>query len=330
MVPTLTSTMLEALAPEFGVKAWVEPTWRTFGYLELPDGSRRYWSGSALDLNTVGAAELSRDKAYTSLVLRQAGIRTPKGHAFGSKEWCDATGSTEGLHEALRYAQTLGYPVFVKPNSSQGGRLVFRAHNDDDLSACLRTIFAEHKLALVEESIVGTDARLLVLDGEVVLAYERHPLMVTGDGEHSIRELAVMREEELTRSGRPVRILAEEGRIVFTIVQQGAYTLRTVLPRGATLVLLPSANLATGGTTRNITDTIHAVYKDLAVRVTQLMHLRFAGIDIMKTGESAWQASGTACVLEVNGKQPAITHFAQGHEEEARGFYRKLLHALLK
>jgi len=332
MVPTLTSDMFEKLAPEFGLSVWVEPRWRSFGYLQLHDGTRRYWNGSALDLNTVGAAELTRDKAYTNLVLRKAGFPVPQGHAFGSSEWCASTGSTEGFEEALTYADSLGYPLIVKPNSSQGGRLVFRAMNRDDLAASLNSIFREHTLALIEEKISGRDARLLVLDGEVVLAYERLPLTVVGNGKHSIHELMLMRAEALVRIGRPTRVLEEEGRVAFTVRQEGDYGLNTVLPKGEELVLLPSANLATGGSTVRIGEGLHQTFKKMAVEAVQCLNLRFAGVDIMTNRSANWEAaadSGTS-ILEVNGKQPAVTHFAHGHAKEAEDFYRKLLQALVR
>lgn len=208
--------------------------------------------------------------------------------------------------------------------------MVYRALNKDDVSASLRSIFEFHNLAVIEEAVMGNDSRVLVLDGEVVLAYERSPLSVVGDGESTIKELMLEKVETLAREGRSVRILEEESRIQFTLRQSYGLSLSDIPKTKTELILLPSANLATGGTTKNILPYLHDSYKELAIKATKAMNLRFAGVDIVSSYDWRDAMGQKSAILEVNGKQPAVTHFAQGHKAEAEQFYRKVIEALLK
>ncbi|PIR46891.1 MAG: hypothetical protein COV07_01935 [Candidatus Vogelbacteria bacterium CG10_big_fil_rev_8_21_14_0_10_45_14] len=332
MTQTLTSDMLEKLALERCIPVWVEPKWRTFGYIERQDRKRRYWSGNTLDLNTGGSTLISGDKDYASRVLRDGGLPVPEGKAFGSKEWCSQINSEEGLDAALQFGTLLGYPLFVKPNSSQGGRHVFRVTGQDDLSASLLTIFREDKLALVQKEVKGLDVRVLILDGEAVLAYERKPLTIVGDGKNKIRELLFMKIETLLKSGRKVRIEEEEMRIAFHLATTGISNFETVPDFGKEVILLPSANLSTGGTSRSVIKELHHGYKALASRAASLLNLRYAGVDIISPRFWDENPEGEAMVIEVNGRAPGVTQFFMNGDDErfeVESLYRKILEALL-
>ncbi len=52
-------------------------------------------------------------------------------------------------------------------------------------------------MLIVERFYLGNDFRILVLDNEVMAAYQRIPLSITGNGKSTILELLTIKREEI-------------------------------------------------------------------------------------------------------------------------------------
>ena len=85
--------------------------------------------------------------------------------------------------------------------------------NEKELVSALLEIFKGDRIAIVERYLPGHDYRIVVLDGEIISAYERFPLSVTGDGESSIIELMKQKQKRFIKSGRDTRINFNDPRI---------------------------------------------------------------------------------------------------------------------
>ena len=55
------------------------------------------------------------------------------------------------------------------------------ADNEKNLISALTEIFKGDRVAIIEQYLPGHDYRIVVLDDEIISAYERIPLSVTGD-----------------------------------------------------------------------------------------------------------------------------------------------------
>lgn len=86
---------------------------------------------------------------------------------------------------------------------------------------------------LLQTYIPGKDYRVLYLDGEILVAYERIPPTITGDGENTIKTL--IEKDFPTINQKKVKHYLET---------QGVNT-ETILEKNKTLPLLPTANIAT-------------------------------------------------------------------------------------
>ena len=86
---------------------------------------------------------------------------------------------------------------------------------------------------LLQTYILGRDYRVLYLDGEILVAYERIPPTITGDGENTIKTL--IEKDFPTINQKKVKHYLET---------QGVNT-ETILEKNKTLPLLPTANIAT-------------------------------------------------------------------------------------
>ena len=76
--------------------------------------------------------------------------------------------------------------------------------------------------------------------------------------------------------------------------------METILPAGELVLLKPTANLSTGGTSTDVTDEVHPVNIFLAERIAKIIGLDICGIDIMATDLRSPLFENGGAVLEVN------------------------------
>ena len=328
-------SLFKKLAREIGAKVLVEPTWKTVGQITFPgragkDGSRRYFRYSSVDLNPLGASEISKDKDYAAFFLKSMGYPTTPGKSFYSPRWCKAIGSQRNSEQARRYAQKIGFPVIVKPNSASQGKGVSCVSSKKELAVALKEIFSYDDVALVQRPLVGKDYRIVVLDKEIISAYERIPLSVTGDGRSSILKLLQKKQREFVRSGRDTKIDFSDPRIKNKLKRQGL-SLKSSPEDAQKIFLLDNANLSTGGDAVDVTDTMHAAWRELAARITKDMGLRICGVDIIIDGNIVTPPK-KYWVLETNAA-PGLDHYLQtgsAQKKIVEDMYRSVLRALAK
>ncbi len=132
---------------------------------------------SAYPLNAATPFGVAADKAHCYAALERHGIAIPRGrHFFPSRAHRAARPDGRELGDAVTYAESLGYPVFIKPNSGSRGQLAAIIDTRDDLVHHLITI-GQHGFiaALVQEVLTGPEYRFFMLDGTVRFAYRKTP-----------------------------------------------------------------------------------------------------------------------------------------------------------
>src|SRR5947199_5620486 len=118
--------LIAEIAPAMGIAVELEPEYKYAGELIFPGGKRHLFRNTNFNVNPAGAAELAKDKGYTSFFLRKHGLNAPINKAFFSEK-LNANLPVErrrGIREAIEFAEELGFPVFVKPNNLSQGALV--------------------------------------------------------------------------------------------------------------------------------------------------------------------------------------------------------------
>lgn len=302
--------VLERAAARIGAQLLVEPEWGCVGQVLYPSGVRRYFKLSTLDLNTMGASEIARDKGYARFFLKSMGYPVAEGRTFLSPRWArELKTAGRGIDEAWQYARTLGLPVFVKPNALSRGVAVAKVHNRRDFYWAAREAARRDKAFLVEAALTGQDYRFVVLDGETISAYERVRLGVTGDGVSTMRDLLTAKAAKFQSEGRLETIVPADRRIVSNLKRRNM-TLETILPPDVSIPLLDNANLSAGGTSIDVTQIVHPDYRDLAARIAHDMGLRLVGVDLMINGSiTDPPANGSYWVIEVN-SAPGLDHYA--------------------
>lgn len=322
--------LLEKLSKKMGAKVLIEPEWGVVGQITFKSGKRSYFRYNTLDLNPVGASDIAKDKDYASFFLKKLGFPSVAGKTFFRDDWAAIIGSKRDMRAAYTYAAKLGFPVIVKPNSGSQGSGVALVHNKRELFQALRTVFKNDRVALVQRRVSGRDYRIVVLDDQVISAYERIPLSVIGDGRSTIAQLLKKKAREFVASSRDTQLDLKDPRIALKLRRQGR-ALASIPEQGERVFLLDNANLSTGGDALDVTDVAHPSFKKIAISLTKEMGLRICGVDLMIEGDIA-QKPGKYHVLEINAA-PGLDHYVKGGKAQQKiveDLYLQVLKSLAK
>jgi hypothetical protein len=153
--PDVLRRAIEAIVRTMG--CYADRILGTLEELQVPLGIVR----DELRIDGLGAeaARNFRDKARMKTVLSRNGVPCAR-HVLASDP-----------EAALRFAETVGYPVVVKPPSGAGARGTFRVDEAQALAECLRVVRpSAARPALVEEFITGSEGSFdsVFLDGKMI------------------------------------------------------------------------------------------------------------------------------------------------------------------
>ena len=329
---SLVSDLLTELAAETGIKLLIEPEYGYAGRITTSDQRIYYFHSTKFDINRLGASEIAEDKDYAAFFMRQLGFPVPEGNAFYSDEWCGKIKSPKNAQAAVVYAEQLGFPVIVKPNSESQGRGVEKVHSKEDLLIALSHVFnhLKDKVVLVQKVVVGNDYRIVVLADEVLCAYRRIPLSITGDGISTIHQLLEKKQSQFVERGRDTVINLNDPRIERQLRHE-KLSFSTTLPANQTLQLLANANLSSGGEAEDVTSILHKDYKEMAIRLTREMGLTYSGIDIM-TKYPINERLKDYTVIEINAA-PGLDYYAEAgsrQQQIVKQLYQKLLLQMIR
>jgi D-alanine-D-alanine ligase-like ATP-grasp enzyme len=331
-LPYLTK-LIQKLAPKVGARVVVEPEWGIASQIIYKNGVVRSLRMYSLDLNHVASADIARDKDYAKFFMAKKGYPVAEGKTVFKDSWAEIVGSDRKIPYAINYAKRLGYPIIVKPNSQSQGSGVTLVHNKKELVASLKNIFKIDKIAIIEKYLPGHDYRVVVLDGEIISAYERIPLSVMGDGKNSIIFLLKNKQKIFNKNNRDTKINFTDPRIKIKLQKQ-SYNFTSVLKKSERIFLLDNANLSTGGDSLDVTKKIHPEFTKIAKNLTKEMGLRMAGVDMMVTkGDITKNPKDCSYyIIEINAA-PGLDHYVTtglAQKKKVEAMYLKVLKALGK
>jgi cyanophycin synthetase len=277
-----------------------------FGY-----GCRRklVWAASTEQSSAIGV-DIACDKELTKQMLATAGIPVPDGLLVRNAE------------EAATAFDRLGGPVVVKPVSGNHGQDVFVASTAAEAGFAAVMAAQGGRLVLVEEYFSGTDYRALVVGDRVTVA-ELSPARVTGDGVHSITALADLVNEDPRRGAghdRPLtRIVLDDATLAY-LGSQGLAP-ESVPGPGQVVRLRHNANVSTGGTSKDVTDSVHPTVIRMCIRAASVVGLDVCGIDLRlpDIGRPVTRGGG---ILEINASPGLRMHLypSEGRAHDVAGY----------
>jgi GNAT-family acetyltransferase (TIGR03103 family) len=250
------------------------------GFFKLSHGGREVICRESLtELTTAIAMSRCDDKAVTRKLLDKEGLRVPAQVAVSGDADIDAF-----LAENPR--------IVVKPaRGEQGAGITVDVSDPAEVRTAVEAARAHCDKVLLEEFVTGNDLRIIVIDFKVIAGAIRKPARVTGTGRDDIATLIEKqsrRRAAATGGESTIPMDAETERCVAA----AGHTMKDVLGEGETLEVRKTANLHTGGTIQDVTDRLHPVLIDAAVRAARAIDIPVVGLDFM--------------VPEITGKDYAI------------------------
>lgn len=284
---------------------------RSGGWLVVMQrGERRCLAfGYDVGLNNAAAHQIASDKAATAEVLKLAGVPCiPHTLFLGPKLAAHVPGS--GSRDAmLRLLNAHPEGLVVKPNEGTSGESVFLVKTEEALERAVNGIFAAFPSIAVSPYVeIEDEVRVVLLDDRPLIVYSKQRASVTGDGKHSLRELALATISAEQRSnvldGLADNPAGVDPDTILAAGRQHILNWRHNLEFGAQPVLLQQGNARDASV-------------PLAVRAAQAIGIRFASIDVVRAG-GAWQ------ILEVNSGVKMET-LGRLHPELVRAAYHAAL-----
>ena len=244
-------------------------------------------------LTSAIGVDVASDKSLTNRLLDSAGLPVPRA---------DVVDTEDG---AVAAARRLGFPCVVKPLDGNHGRGVhLDLRSDEAVRAAFHGAMAESHAGdvVVETYVAGNDYRCLVIGGKVAAIAQRVPASVTGDGEHTVRELVDIANSDPRRGiGHEkvlTRITVDEAAEALVATQ--GFALDDVLPRGTWVKLALTGNMSTGGTSIDRTIEAHPDNVEIAETAAQIVGLDVAGIDFICPDIATPVRETGGAIVEVN------------------------------
>jgi cyanophycin synthetase len=235
--------------------------------------------------------ELACDKEKTKKILAGMGAPVPLGmtiYSFGE------------LADAI---DRLGYPIVIKPLNGNHGRGITIDIKDWEHAGIGYDRAREISSGvIVEHFYQGRDHRILVVNHQVVAVAERVPAHVVGNGLDPISVLVERENQDPRRGDGHDNMLTkiELDDSTAEMLNNQGFSLNTILRSGEVCYLRATANLSTGGIAIDRTDEIHPDTVWLAERVSRIIDLDVAGIDVITTDITKTLAEVDGTIVEVN------------------------------
>lgn len=258
------------------------------------------------------AVELAGDKEETSGILRDLGLPVPDQRIVRQ-----AT-------DAVRAAKRIGFPVVLKPLAGNHGRGVsINLKTPEEVRTAFDKAREHGRTVIVESYIEGFDHRLLVIDGKLVAAAKREPGHVVGDGVHTIEQLVDIVNEDPRRGVGHEKVLTrlEFDHQAERLLKKIGYDKDTVPAKDEIVYLRSTANLSTGGTALDVTDTIHPDNREMAIRAISAIGLDIGGVDFLTKDITLSYREAGGAICEVNAGPGFRMHVApsQGTPRDVGG-----------
>jgi len=237
------------------------------------------------------AVDIACDKEETKNLLEAAEIPVPRGMVVRT---------VDGLQAVV---EKYGYPLVIKPIDGNHGK-----GNTTNITTWEQALIAfdaakaYSRSVIVERFITGFDFRCLVINYKFICAALRTPASVTGDGKHTIQQLIDITNQDPRRGYGHEKVLTQITVDQFTqkILDEKGYTLDTIPAKGEFVLVKPTANLSTGGTSTDVTDEVHPTNIFMCERIARIVGLDICGIDIMATDLRTPVNENGGAILEVN------------------------------
>jgi len=251
---------------------------------------KRIQATTTVNTNMI-SVDIAGDKAATKKLLGDMGVPVPKGYRIRD---------IDDLEDTLT---RVGYPAVIKPlDGNHGKGATVGIKNLEEAQVAWEKAKEYSRWVIVEQQLMGSDFRALVVNNRLIAVAERVPAHVKGDGKSTIQELIDLTNSDPRRGYGHENVLTQisiDNQTLRCIAKAG-YTLDSKLKKGEILHLKTTANISTGGTAIDCTDEVHPENTFLFERIARIIGLDIAGIDVIAPNVTEPLHQNGGGIIEVN------------------------------
>lgn len=244
--------------------------------------------------------DLFKDKAWTKQLLKKYRYRVSRGDYFYLDSSWSRKEPSRSVQSALAYAEKIGYPVFVKPNSGSQGNYATVVYNKTQLQKHLSLMRHYAQVYLIEEVTQSPEYRIFIVGGKPMFSYQRERTAIVGDGRSRIIEI-------LDR----LHILPSP--FIQAHLRAKKMTLKSVLRQGDTVDVLPVANISQGAKIKDYNERFTQETKEWAKNLYKITGNHIIGVDIFTSQGPNNPDSFT--IIELNHQPSLVGIWEAGHQD---------------
>lgn len=179
------------------------------------------------------------------------------------------------------------FPLVIKPiDEWHGNGVMVQIASTLELQEKLKKSFQKYPKMIIQKQIYGDECRIVVLFGEVVVAYNRIPPRIVGDGLLTIE--ALIHLENTTNPLRDIHYTSPLSYIriddeLDNFIEKQWWKRDQILDKWVTLQVRWNSNVGTWWTIREITSSLHPSITELCSEIAEKMEMQLLCIDIMST-----------------------------------------------
>lgn len=238
------------------------------------------------------AVEITDNKYKTTGILSEYGVPVPNRLI------------TKNVEEAIEFFNQQKAAIVIKPalGGYQGKRVSVNLQTEATISHAFAWAKEFDDEVIVQQFIHGNTYRILTIDYKFAAAVHLQAAVIKGDGTHTINQLI----EKI--NAEPVREVGDKGKLSKVIIDEDTlkilelkgFTTETILPPTKTITLKNTGNMKLGASSTDVTDFIHPYNIFICERISKILNIDVAGIDIISPDISKPITENNACVIEVN------------------------------
>lgn len=283
---------------------------RDIPYIRLNDQSlvqlgygvhqKRIQATTTVNTNMI-SVDIAGNKHATKTLLGDMGVPVPKGYRIRELDELEGT------------LERVGFPLVIKPlDGNHGKGATVGIGSLDDARAAFEKAKEYSRWVIVEQQLMGSDYRALVVNNRLIAVAERVPAHVVGDGKSTIQQLIDKTNADPRRGYGHENVLTQidVDNQTMGCIRQANYELNSVLPKDEVLHLKTTANISTGGTAIDITDEVHPENVFLFERIAKIIGLDVAGIDVIAPNVTEPLSESGGGIIEVNAAPGFRMHLA--------------------
>lgn len=253
--------------------------------------------------NSASSEQVCNDKPCVSEILDSKNIKNVK-HIHFTAPFILSLKEQEEDKKKLEALLSKYKKLVIKPVSGTGGKDVYKAETLEEIENAVNIITLKNRdFCVCPYEKIEDEARVIILDKEIMLVFKKERPFVLGDGEHTVKELIFL-------SGMEIK--AEEDLIC---------DLSFIPKKNEKSEISWKHNLGRGAYPFVVKDEaeINELSK-IAIPAFCALNVNFASVDIVKTSEGYK-------VLEIN-SGVMMENFAKSSEEnynKAKSIYKKAI-----